>query len=60
MQRLTDTYGPIPYKSINSTSLTVAYDSQEDVYRAMFDDLNAAIEVFDFLRSGQSGSCSDG
>lgn len=45
MQRLTDTYGPIPYKSINSTSLTVAYDSQEDVYRAMFDDLNAAIEV---------------
>lgn len=45
MQRLTDTYGPIPYKSINSTSLTVGYDSQEDVYRAMFDDLNAAIEV---------------
>lgn len=45
MQRLTDTYGPIPYKSINSSSLTVAYDSQEDVYKAMFDDLNAAIDV---------------
>lgn len=45
MHRLTDTYGPIPYTKINSSSLAVAYDSQEDVYKAMFTDLDNAIKV---------------
>lgn len=45
MQRLSDCYGPIPYTQINSSALTVGYDSQEDAYKAMFKDLNEAIEV---------------
>ena len=45
MQRLTDTYGPIPYSKVSSTDLYVTYDSQEDVYKHMFEDLNNAIEV---------------
>lgn len=45
MQRLTDMYGPIPYSLVESGDLTVAYDSQEDVYKNMFTDLSNAIEV---------------
>lgn len=45
MQRVTDTYGPIPYTQLTTGSLQVAYDSQEEVYKAMFEDLGKAIEV---------------
>lgn len=45
MQRLTDQYGPIPYRGVESGSISTAYDSQEDVYKYMFEDLNEAIEV---------------
>jgi hypothetical protein len=43
MQRITDMYGPIPYSKIDKGSLGSAYDSQEDVYKNMFTDLDAAI-----------------
>ena len=39
LQRVTDTYGPIPYTKITSGSLQVEYDSQENVYKAMFSEL---------------------
>ena len=46
MHRVTDTYGPIPYSQIGQDgSLTVPYDSQEDVYKAMFKELDAAVEA---------------
>lgn len=45
MQRITDMYGPIPYSKVTSGNLNVEYDSQEEVYKAMFSDLNAAIDV---------------
>lgn len=45
LQRVTDTYGPIPYTKITSGSLQVEYDSQENVYKAMFSELGNAIEV---------------
>lgn len=48
MNRVTDTYGPIPYTSIgdNANELgKVPYDSQEKVYDTMFAELNAAIEA---------------
>lgn len=45
MQRLTDVYGPIPYSKVISGNLTVDYDSQEEVYKAMFVDLDAAIAI---------------
>ncbi len=47
MQRLTDAYGPIPYSNVLTTEkVTVKYDSQEDVYNAMFKELDTAIEAF--------------
>ncbi|MBB4037898.1 hypothetical protein GGR21_003822 [Dysgonomonas hofstadii] len=45
MHRLTDIVGPIPYSQMGvGGGLTTAYDSQKDVYMAMFADLDAAIE----------------
>lgn len=44
LHRVTDAYGPIPYTQIGK-SQHVAYDSQSEVYAAMFEDLDAAIEV---------------
>lgn len=47
MQRLTDSYGPIPYSDVLKTEkVTVKYDSQQDVYSTMFEELDAAIEAF--------------
>jgi len=46
MHRLTDMQGPIPYSLMGETEgYTTAYDSQEDVYMTMFEDLDAAIDV---------------
>ena len=41
----TDAYGPIPYSSILSGENEVyfEFDSQKDLYKAMFEDLNTAI-----------------
>lgn len=47
MQRLTDAYGPIPYSNVLTTEkLTVKYDSQQDIYKAMFEELDAATLAF--------------
>ena len=44
MLRVTDTYGPIPYSQIGQGGkLTVAYDSQEQVYMTMFSELDEVI-----------------
>mgnify|MGYP002548427300 CR=1 FL=1 len=45
MQRVTDTYGPIPYSKVVNNELQVAYDSQENVYREMFADLTESINT---------------
>jgi hypothetical protein len=46
MHRITDIYGPLPYLRFGQTNaLTTPYDSQEDIYKSFFADLNAAIEV---------------
>lgn len=45
MHRVTDTYGPIPYSEVGSSSVALAYDSQEEVYNAMFTELDEAIEI---------------
>ena len=34
--KATDMFGPIPYKEAGKGLITVPYDSQEDVYKAMF------------------------
>lgn len=47
MQRVTDSYGPIPYTdAVNNESIHVGYDSQKTVYAAMFEELDKAIELF--------------
>ena len=46
MQRVSDSYGPIPYTQImadKTESLEVAYDTQQEAYMAMFEELDAAI-----------------
>lgn len=44
MLKVTDTYGPIPYTKVNGQDVAVAYDSQEEVYLAMLEDLKTAID----------------
>lgn len=47
MQRVTDAYGPIPYSKLeNNESIYVEYDSQEQVYTRMFEEVDEAIEIF--------------
>lgn len=46
MQRITDTYGPIPYTQLGlGDNMAIAYDSQEEVYNAMFKDLDESIKI---------------
>ncbi len=46
MLRVTDTYGPIPYTQIGvGGKITVPYDSQEQVYDAMFAELDEVIST---------------
>ncbi|MFV0546773.1 MAG: SusD/RagB family nutrient-binding outer membrane lipoprotein [Bacteroides sp.] len=50
MHRVTDCYGPIPYGMIQAGKISVAYDSQENVYKHMFEDLDYAIKTLkDFV-----------
>ena len=43
--KATDMFGPIPYKEAGKGLITVPYDSQEEVYKAMFAELTSAIDV---------------
>lgn len=45
MLRVTDCYGPIPYSQVANGKTAVAYDSQEDVYKHMFEDLDYVIQM---------------
>lgn len=52
MHRVTDCYGPIPYSDIlTNESIFVKYDSQEEVYRKMLEELDAAISVLEQNRN---------
>lgn len=50
-QRLTDTYGDIPYfeagKGAIEENFTPAYDPQQEIYMDLHDELQAAIDQFD-------------
>lgn len=43
MHRTTDRYGAIPYFKVGNGSFTVAYDSQEEVYKSFFAELEEAV-----------------
>lgn len=40
-----ESFGPIPYTHAGEMALVIPFDSEKDVYTAMFNDLKAAIEV---------------
>lgn len=55
LNRVTDTYGPIPYSEIGSTGkIQVAYDDQPKVYSQMFDELDEAIACWTRTSTGAS------
>lgn len=60
MHRVTDAHGPIPYSKIGEDgNIKVQYDSQETVYRTMFNELNNAIDVLTLNRTNNFASSSD-
>lgn len=42
MSRVTDIYGPIPYSKAGSSKTDLPYDSQEDIYKRFFLELDTA------------------
>lgn len=40
-------FGPIPYSHAGEMQLVIPFDSEEEVYKAMFADLKSAIEVLE-------------
>lgn len=46
IMRVTDTYGPIPYTKLGADgSLTAPLDAQKEVYKAMVNELDAAVQA---------------
>ncbi len=43
MLKLTDMYGPIPYTQMGSGGFVTPYDSQEDVYKTMLQEMDESI-----------------
>jgi len=52
--RYTDALGPIPYSQYGNMKKEVAYDKQQDIYKAFFMELDSAENVLKTL-SGKSG-----
>jgi hypothetical protein len=52
ISRITDVYGPIPYSKVGEEGkLAAPFDSQEDVYNKMFEELDKAIEALTIHRT---------
>jgi hypothetical protein len=43
MHRVTDKFGPIPYSQVGKSLVTTPYDSQQDVYKQFFSELDSAV-----------------
>lgn len=60
MSRITDIYGPIPYSKIGEDGkLNAPYDSQEQIYTKMMDELDAAISALTANRTADFTSKAD-
>lgn len=57
MQRITDIYGPIPFTHFGED--VSPYDSQETVYKRLFEDLDAAIEILKTYAAASAGSSAN-
>ncbi|MDR1680556.1 MAG: SusD/RagB family nutrient-binding outer membrane lipoprotein [Prevotellaceae bacterium] len=56
MLRVTDTYGPMPYSKVGGGKLSVAYDSEEEVYKNMIADLTNSTNVLETFWASNSGA----
>lgn len=55
MSRVTDIYGPIPYSKAGSSKTDLAYDSQEEIYKRFFLELDTATaNLQTFINSGKT------
>lgn len=54
MLRVTDCYGPIPYSQVRDGDMYVKYDSGEDVYRNIIEDLLSSADIL-YQYSAQVG-----
>lgn len=60
MHRVTDAFGPIPYSEIGlDGKISVPYDNQKKVYERMFEELGAAIEVFNENKASTFNAAAD-
>ncbi|NDV69907.1 RagB/SusD family nutrient uptake outer membrane protein [Dysgonomonas sp. 25] len=60
MSRITDIFGPIPYTEVGvDGALNAKYDSQEDVYKTMLDELDEAIDVLTVNRTNDFSPKAD-
>lgn len=59
VHRVADTYGPIPYTGVGTGADPVPLDSEEEVFKAMFRDLNDAIEVLTRNRTSKISADAD-
>lgn len=54
IHRTTDKYGAIPYFGVGSGSFTVAYDSQEEIYKSFFKEIEEAVNhLYNFSLGGK-------
>ncbi|MDE6985392.1 MAG: SusD/RagB family nutrient-binding outer membrane lipoprotein, partial [Bacteroides acidifaciens] len=56
MHRVTDIYGPLPYLQFGHGGLETPYDSQEDIYKSFFIDLDEAIVELQQYTTNYPGS----
>lgn len=56
MHRVTDIYGPLPYLQFGHGGLETPYDSQEDIYKSFFTDLDEAIAELQQYTTNYPGS----
>ena len=60
MHRVTDAFGPIPYSQVGvNNALKSGYDSQEQVYKKMFEDLDNIIDVLTTYSAQNFNSSGD-
>ena len=60
LHRVADTYGPIPYSQIGiGGKIQVPYDSQQQAYMNMLEDLDKAIDVLTENRSASINATAD-
>lgn len=60
LQRVTDTYGPMPYSKVGEEGkITAPYDSQRDIYLKMFDELDESIAALTENRTADFNAQAD-